>query len=58
MIYEKHYSFIDSFGLNGLEVSDLKQLYLGIKNNTLHNVYCNHYTPGFCRCQTDNILVI
>lgn len=58
MIYEKHYSFRESYSLNGLEVSDLKQLYLGIKNNTLNNPYCNHYTPGFFRCQTDNILVI
>ena len=55
--YDIQYSFREAYHINGLEVSDFKQLYLGIKNNTLNDIYCKHYTPGFSGCQTNNILV-
>lgn len=57
MSYDKQYSFREAYRINGLEVSDFKQLYLGIKNNTLRDIYCKHYTPGFNSCQTNNIIV-
>ena len=58
ILYEKHYSFKDSYKLEGLEVCDFKNLYLGIKNGSYFNNYCEHYTPGFSGCETNNILLI
>ena len=58
ILYEKHYSFKDSYKLEGLEVCDFTNLYLGIKNGSYFNNYCEHYTPGFSGCETNNILLI
>ena len=58
ILYEKHYSFKDSYKLEGLEVCDFKNLYLGIKNGSYFNNYCEHYIPGFSGCETNNILLI
>ena len=57
IFYDKQYSFKEAYNINGLEVSDFKELYLGIKYNTLNDIYCKHYTPGFSSCHTNNIIV-